>query len=74
MVYNKTEIARNTGLARQTVVKVLSGKQKNPKLETLQKIAKSLDCSVDSLLTQIKNEMRSTTAKKSNTSQTNKVT
>ena len=74
MVYNKTEIARKSGIARQTVFNILTGREKNPKLETLQKMAKSMDCSVDTLLDQIKNETSSTTAKKSNSSQSNKVT
>lgn len=73
MVYNKSEIARKTGLTRQTVVKIFNGVQKNPKLETLQKIAKTLNCTVDDLLASIKKDVVRS-AKNCTTSSNNKVT
>lgn len=74
LVYNKSDVARKTGLSRQTIIKIFNGTQKNPKIETIQKIAHALDCSVDELLTQIKKETSPTTAKKYDSSQSNKVT
>ncbi len=50
LVYNKSEIARKTGLSRVSVSNILNHKEKNPKLETLKKIAMALNCSVDDLL------------------------
>lgn len=43
MLYNKSEIARKTGLSRQAVIKILNLKQKNPRIKSLQKIAKALN-------------------------------
>lgn len=50
MVYNKSDIARKTGLSRVAISNILNKKQKNPKIETLKKIAEVLDCSVDELI------------------------
>lgn len=49
MDYNKSLIAEKTGLSRQAVTNILNGKQKNPKVQTLEKIAEVLNCSVDEL-------------------------
>lgn len=54
MDYNKSLIAKETGLSRQAISKILNGKQKNPKIQTLEKIANTLNCSVDDLLKDIK--------------------
>ena len=56
MDYNKSEIARNTGLSRVAVSNVLNGKEKNPKLETLEKISRVLNCTIDELKSKIKSE------------------
>lgn len=50
MDYNKTEIARKTGLSRATVSKILNKKELNPKIETVTKIANVLNCSITDLL------------------------
>ena len=54
MDYNKSLIAEKTGLSRQAVTNFLNGKQRNPKMQTLEKIAEVLDCSVDELMNKIK--------------------
>ena len=41
--------AREGGVAYNTVVKIESGENKNPTIETLRNIAKALDVSVDEL-------------------------
>ena len=51
---NKSEIARETGLSRVTISNILNGKQKNPKSDTLKKIAQKLNCTVDDLINLIK--------------------
>lgn len=62
MIYNKSELAKKTGISRQSIINILSGKQKNPRIQTLEKIAEILgidvitlrnkinDCTVDDLL------------------------
>ncbi len=52
MVYNKSELARKTGLSRVAISRILNHKQKNPKLSTLQKLAKALDCTIDELVSE----------------------
>ncbi len=42
--------AREAGVAYNTVVKIESGENKNPTIETLRSIAKALDVSVDDLI------------------------
>ena len=51
---NKVEIARQTGLSRVAVTNILNGKQKNPKIQTLEKIAEVMECSVDELRSKIR--------------------
>lgn len=48
--YNRSDLARKTGLSRVTITNILNGKQKNPKSETLKKIAQVLNCTVDDLI------------------------
>lgn len=55
MVYNNSQIAKITGLSRPTVSAILNGKQKNPRIETLEKIASVYKCSIDELRKKIKN-------------------
>ena len=42
--------ARLSGVANNTIIKTEAGKNKNPTLDTLKKIAKSLDVSIDDLI------------------------
>ena len=56
LVYNKSAIARKTGLSRVAVTNILNGKQKNPKLDTLERLAETMDCSIDELKTKIKTD------------------
>lgn len=46
------ELERRAGLARATIGKVLNGSLTNPKLDTLNAIAKVFDCGIDELLSQ----------------------
>ncbi len=48
--YSLEKIARLSDLSLNTVVKVESGANKNPTLETLTKIANALDVKVDDLI------------------------
>jgi transcriptional regulator with XRE-family HTH domain len=48
--YSLEKIARLSDLSLNTVVKVESGVNKNPTIETLTKIANALDVKVDDLL------------------------
>jgi len=50
VVYNKSEIARKTGLSRVAISNILNKKQTNPKLETLKRIADAVNCSVEELI------------------------
>lgn len=50
MDYNKSEIAKKTGLSRQAVSNILNGRQRNPRINSIKKIAEVLGCSVDDLL------------------------
>lgn len=73
MKINKSEIAKKTGISRVSISQIFNGSRKNPSIETLNKIAITLDCSLDELLESLKKEMSSTTAKKSNSPQTDKL-
>lgn len=44
------KIARLAGLSLNTIVKIENGTNKNPTIDTLTKIAKALDVSVDELI------------------------
>jgi transcriptional regulator with XRE-family HTH domain len=48
--YSLERVARLADLSLNTIVKVESGVNQNPTIETLQKIAKALDISVEDLL------------------------
>jgi len=47
---SQEKLARLSDVANNTIVKIEVGKNKNPTLETLKKIAKALDISVDDLI------------------------
>ena len=47
---SQEKLARLADVANNTIVKIEAGKNKNPTLETLKKIAKALDISVDDLI------------------------
>ena len=55
MVYNKTELAKITGISRQSIIKILSGQEKNPKIQTLEKIAEILEIDIITLRNKINN-------------------
>ena len=54
MDYNRSELARKTNLSRQAITNILNGKQKNPKIQTLEKIANAIGCSIGELNEEIK--------------------
>lgn len=47
---SKTELAKQTGLSRIVISQILNGKQKNPRYQTLKKIATALDCSIEDVM------------------------
>ncbi|PIQ79792.1 MAG: DNA-binding protein [Parcubacteria group bacterium CG11_big_fil_rev_8_21_14_0_20_41_14] len=47
---SQDKLAREADVAYNTVVKIESGENKNPTIETLRNIAKALDVSVDDLI------------------------
>ena len=47
---SQEKLARLSDVANNTIVKIEAGKNQNPTLETLKKIAKALDVSVDNLI------------------------
>lgn len=47
---SQDKLARKADVAYNTVVKIESGENKNPTIETLRSIAKALDISVDELI------------------------
>ncbi len=46
---SQEKLARLADVANNTIVKIEAGKNKNPTLDTLKKIAKALDVSLDDL-------------------------
>lgn len=48
--YSLEKVARLADLSLNTVVKIESGVNKNPTIETLSKLAKALDTKVDNLI------------------------
>lgn len=58
MDYNRSELAKKTKLSRQAISNILNGRQKNPKLQTLEKIAGAIGCSLDELSEEIKNNSK----------------
>jgi transcriptional regulator with XRE-family HTH domain len=47
---SQDRLSKKADLALNTIVKIETGENPNPTLETLQKIAKALDVSIDELL------------------------
>ncbi|MBT4552332.1 helix-turn-helix transcriptional regulator [bacterium] len=47
---SQEKLARLSDVANNTIIKIEAGENKNPKLETLQKIAKAFDISIDELI------------------------
>ena len=47
---SQERLARLADVANNTIIKIESGENKNPTLETLRKVAKALDISVDELI------------------------
>ena len=48
--FSQEKLARLADVANNTIVKIEAGKNKNPTLDTLKKIAKALETSVDNLI------------------------
>lgn len=48
--FTNAKISELTGIKLSTVEKIFSGTNKNPTLDTLKKIAKALDCSIDDFI------------------------
>ena len=48
--FSQDKLSKLAGVAYNTVVKIESGENSNPTIETLQKIAKALNVSVDELI------------------------
>jgi len=47
---SQEKLARLADVANNTIIKIESGKNQNPTLDTLKKISKALDVSVDELI------------------------
>jgi transcriptional regulator with XRE-family HTH domain len=47
---SQEKLARLADVANNTIIKIESGENQNPTLETLQKIAKALDITIDDLV------------------------
>jgi transcriptional regulator with XRE-family HTH domain len=47
---SQERLARLSDVANNTIIKIEAGKNQNPTLDTLKKIAKSLDVSIDDLI------------------------
>ena len=47
---SQEKLARLADVAKNTIIKIEAGKNQNPTLDTLKKIAKALDVSVDDLI------------------------
>lgn len=48
--YSQEKLARLADVANNTIIKIEAGKNQNPTLITLKKIAKALEVSVDNLI------------------------
>ena len=48
--FSQEKLARMADVANNTIIKIESGKNKNPTLETLQKVSKALGVSIDDIL------------------------
>lgn len=45
-----SELERNSGLKQSTIQNILHGRSKNPSIETIQLLARELDCSIEELI------------------------
>ena len=50
--FSQEEVARRSGLATVTISKLEEGKSSDPKVSTVSKLAKALDCPIEALLHQ----------------------
>lgn len=48
--FSQEKLARLADVANNTIIKIEAGKNQNPTLDTLKKIAKALEVSVDDLI------------------------
>lgn len=48
--FTQEKLARLADISNNTVIKIEAGKNQNPTLETLKRLAKALDISVDDLI------------------------
>ncbi len=48
--FSQEKLARMADVANNTIIKIESGENKNPTLETLQKVSKALGVSIDDIL------------------------
>ena len=48
--YHKNDLARLTGVATNTIAKIEGGRNQNSTLDTLKKIVKTLEISIDNLI------------------------
>ncbi len=48
--FSQEKLARLADVANNTIIKIEAGKNQNPTLDTLKKIAKALEISVDDLI------------------------
>ena len=48
--YSKSELERKTGISTRTIEFIEHGKVKNPRLDTLAKLAKALDITIPDLI------------------------
>ena len=53
--WSQEKLARESGISYQTLIKIEQGRIKNPKLETLIKLANALNVSLDNLIQGRKN-------------------
>jgi transcriptional regulator with XRE-family HTH domain len=53
----REQIAKEAGVSRMYLYKILNHKVKNPGIETLRRIAKSMNCTVDDLLKKEREEI-----------------
>ena len=50
--FSQEEVARRSGLATVTISKLEEGRSNDPKVSTVSKLAKALDCPIEALLHQ----------------------
>ena len=69
----QTQLANELGVKR-TSISMWENKKAFPKYDSLQKLADLFECSIDEIIKAIKKETSPTTAKKSDSSQSTKLT